>query len=226
MSVISGIMGANAATNAAQTTADANTANSDKALVQQKDLYNQEVARNKPFYDSGVTANANLGKMVNGGYSVQQSPAAQYELQQGSRSLNRNLAARGLLGSGNAAQRMSELSGGVAAKDYNDQYSRLLDQVKIGTGASASAGASSNTLSNAIGQNSQQVQNSNNQLGQSRAALYSGAGGVTTSMANTGINAYRSGLFNTAAGGATADATISAGGAAADANVADYMAAL
>lgn len=171
-----------------------NTANS--ALSQQKDIYEQEVARNKPFYDTGVTANANLDKMVNGGYDIKESPAAQYSLREGTKSLNRQLAARGLLGSGNAAQRLSELSSGVAANDYNQQYSRLLDQVKIGTGASASAGAASQTLSGAVGQNSTAVQNAQNQSGQARAALYAGQSGATMNAINTGINAYRSGLFN------------------------------
>jgi len=190
-------------------------------LAQQKDLYNQDIARNKPFYDTGVSANANLDKMVNGGYDMNQSPAAQYELTQGTKSLNRQLAARGLLGSGNASQRLAELSSGVAANDYNQQYSRLLDQVKIGTGASASAGASSSTLgsqigqgaaslSGAVGQNSTAVQNAQYQAGQGRAALYGGQSGATMGMANLGLNAYRSGLFS---GSGAPGTTYDAGGA-------------
>jgi hypothetical protein len=212
-SVGGAIDASNAQTDAAK--ANAATANQSLAvqqqintdnLNQQKDLYNQDVARNKPFYDTGVTANANLDKMVNGGYNVQQSPAAQYALKQGTKSLNRNLAARGLLGSGNAAQRLSELSSGVAANDYNQQYSRLLDQVKIGTGASASTGAASQTLGGQIGQNSANMTNAvgtnslanqqaQYQAGQGRASLYSGLGGLPMSAASLGINASRAGLL-------------------------------
>lgn len=191
MSVVSGILGANAATDAANTTAQANISTADKTLAQQQKMYDDQIAREKPFYDTGVTANANLDKMVNGGYDIKQSPAAQYQLTQGTKSLNRQLAARGLLGSGNAAQRLGELSSGVAANDYNQQYSRLLDQVKIGTGASASAGAASSTLSNQMGQNSLAVQNAQTAQGQARASLYSGMGGLTSNAVNTGINAYR-----------------------------------
>jgi len=183
-----------------QKATDANTDVANKALAQQKDIYDQEVARNKPFYDTGVNANANLDKMVNGGYDIKSSPAAQYELTQGTKSLNRQLAARGLLGSGNAAQRLSELSSGVAANDYSQQYSRLLDQVKIGTGASASAGAASSTLSNQVGQNAQAVQQNNTQGAAARAGLYSGINSNNINTVNTGINAMRSGLFNGSSG--------------------------
>jgi hypothetical protein len=185
---------------------DATQANKDvsaQTLAFQKQIHDEDIARNKPFYDTGVSANANIDKMTHGGYDMQESPAAQYELQQGTRSLNRQLAARGLLGSGNAAQRLSELSSGVAAKDYNDQYSRLLDQVKIGTGASASAGASSNTLSSAVGQNATNQTAANTASGNARAALYSGMGGASSSAAGTALNAYK--LYqNSGNGGAAA----------------------
>jgi len=196
MSVVSGIMGANAQEDAAEQ----NSETADKGMALQEKLYNSEIERNKPFYNSGVKGVIELDKMINGGYEMKESPAAKYELTQGTKSLNRQLAARGLLGSGNAAQRLSELSSGIAANDYDKQFSRLLDQVKIGTGASAAAGASSSTLSNAIGQNSAAVQANNTQAGQARAALYSGIGGTGVSAVNTGINAYRSGLFDSNSG--------------------------
>jgi len=187
---------ANTAAKAQTDAAKTNSATADRALQQQKDIYDQEVARNKPFYDSGVTGVINLNKMVNGGYAMEESPAAKYQLTQGTKSLNRQLSARGLLGSGNASQRLAELSSGIAANDYDKQYSRLLDQVKIGTGASASAGAASQTLSNAIGQNSAAVQQNTTQSGAARAALYSGLSGANAQAMGTGLNAYRSGLFS------------------------------
>jgi hypothetical protein len=219
MSVVSGIMGANAQSDAANTAANsASQTNSsqeriaNQALGQQKDLYNQDIARNKPFYDQGVNALGNLNKMVNGGYDMKESPAAQYVLTQGTKGLNRQLAARGLLGSGNAAQRLGELSSGVAASDYSNQYSRLLDQIKIGTGASAAAGASSGTMSGAIGQNASALsgalgtnglaqQNAAYANGNARASLYGGIGQTGVNAVNTGINAYRSGMYNSGGGG-------------------------
>lgn len=218
MSVVSGIMGANAQSNAADSAANSATQTNasqeriaNRALSQQQDIYNQDIARNKPFYDTGIAANANLNKMVNGGYDMKESPAARYALTQGTKGLNRQLAARGLLGSGNAAQGLGELSSGVAASDYSNQYSRLLDQIKIGTGASAAAGASSGTMSGAIGQNASALsgalganslaqQNAAYASGNARASLYGGIGQTGVNAVNTGINAYRSGLFNSSGG--------------------------
>jgi len=192
---------ASKAANAQTHAADQATATADKALAQQQKIYDEAVARNKPFYDSGVSANAQLGKMVNGGYNMQESPAAQYQLTQGTRSLNRQLAARGLLGGGNASQKLAELSSGIAANDYNQQYGRLLDQVKIGTGASAASGSASQAFGNQVGQNSTAVQNNQNNAGQARASLYAGQSGASMGMANIGLNAYRSGLFSGGGGG-------------------------
>jgi hypothetical protein len=207
MSIVSGTLGAVMGSNAQDNATEANNRNSAAALAQQKQMYDEQIAREKPFYDTGVKANSSLDKMVNGGYDMKESPAAQYELTQGTKSLNRQLAARGLLGSGNAAERLSELSSGVAAKDYQDQYARLLDQVKIGTGASASAGAASNTMSQNIG-NASAMQQQNNTMGaQARASLYSGMGGASAQAANVGINAYRSGLFSSGAGSGAAAGT-------------------
>jgi hypothetical protein len=185
-----GTIGANKAASATTDAANTNLQGTNATLAQQKDIYNQDVARNKPFYDTGVAANANLDKMVNGGYNMSESPAAQYELQQGTKSLNRQLAARGLLGSGNASQRLAELSSGVAASDYNNQYNRLLDQVKIGTGASASAGNAGNQMSNNLSNANAANSASNTAAGAGRAALYSGYGGLVNNTVSTGINAY------------------------------------
>jgi hypothetical protein len=191
MSLISGSMGAVMGSNAQNNATDAQSKSAADALAQQRDLYNQDVARNKPFYDNGVKANSSLDKMVNGNYDMNESPSARFQLAQGTKSLNSQLSARGLLGSGNAAQRMAELSSGIAASDYDKQYSRLLDQVKIGTGASAAAGASSNTLSQNIGNSAAQQQAAIGAAGANRAALYSGLGAQSGNAVGNGLNAYK-----------------------------------
>lgn len=171
-----------AADQQAQTAAD--------TLALQKEMYDADVERNRPFYELGVEALPTMRSMVSGNYNMQESPAARYELQQGTRSLNRQLQARGLLGGGNAAMRLAELSSGIAAKDYNDQYNRLLDQIKVGTGASASMGQSSGNYNSAIGQYGQTVGNAQAQSGQARAALYAGQAGQLNNTINTGINTF------------------------------------
>lgn len=191
--VVGGVVASSSASKAADAQTSAANAQSDTAartLALQKEIYEADVARNKPFYDMGVNALPALQNAVTGTYNIKASPAAQYELTQGTKTLNRQLAARGLLGSGNAAQRLGELSSSVAAKDYNDQYNRLLDQVKIGTGASATTGQSSSTYNSAVGQAGAATAAAQGSEGNARAALYSGLGGVAQSAISTGINGY------------------------------------
>jgi len=185
-----GMYSANKSASATKSAANQQAATASDTLTAQKELYDADVARNKPFYDLGVGSIPTMQSMVSGNYNMNQSPAARYELQQGSKTLNRQLAARGLVGSGNASQRFAELSAGVAAKDYNDQYNRILDQIKIGTGASAQTGQSSSTYNSAVGQYGANVANAQGQAGQARASLYAGMGGLANNAVSTGVNAY------------------------------------
>jgi hypothetical protein len=203
-SVVSGIIGANQAAGAAAGGAQAQVDIAEAQMRQdmliyqdQMRRYEQQIKRNEPYYKMGIKAISPIEKMVYGGYNMKQSPAAQYSLKQGSKSLNRQLAARGLLGSGNAATRLSELSSGIAAGDYNDQYQRLLDQIKVGTGASAQAGNTTAGMGNAANMLSQATQNASGNMinavgnaANARASLYSGYGAAANSAINTGLNTY------------------------------------
>jgi hypothetical protein len=173
MSVISGIMGAEATRSAANTAADAQntaTAVADKNYMQQREDF-------MPFYNVGVEAIPDYKKMLRGEYDMKESPAASYELMKGTRAMNRALASRGLSGSGNAAQRLTELNQGIAAKDWQNQYSRILDALKLGTGASASMGAASNANTGAAQTAATNLGNIAQQQGANQASLYSGISG-------------------------------------------------
>lgn len=128
-------------------------------MMMMKKMYDEQMARTQPFYEQGVSSLEDYAKMLKGGYDMKESPAAQYELEQGTKAMNRQLAARGMSGGGIAARRLAELSGGVAARDWQNQYSRLVDSLKLGTGAANSMNQSSqnymgsarNTLSDLAG---------------------------------------------------------------------------
>jgi len=206
--VVGGVVASSSASKAAKASTNAakqQAATATETLALQKEMYDADVARNKPFYDLGVGSIPAMQSMVSGNYDPEQSPAARYELQQGSKSLNRQLAARGLLGSGNASQRYAELATGVAAKDYNDQYNRILDQIKVGTGASAQTGQSSANYNSSIGQWGSNTSNAQGQAGQAKASLYAGQAGLVNNTISTGINAYNAlgGSSNTAYNGNT-----------------------
>jgi glutamine cyclotransferase len=122
---ISGIAGANATKDAAEQSAMAIYA----ALKLQKEMYDKDIARQEPFYNQGIESLDDYLKMLRGGYDMKESPAAQYELQQGTKALNRQMAARGILGGGTAANRLGELSAGIGARDWQNQYARLVEQL-------------------------------------------------------------------------------------------------
>jgi hypothetical protein len=191
-SIAGGLAGANATEKAADTAANAQ--NNATAVADKN--YQQTRTDFMPFYNVGVNAIPDFEKMLRGEYDMKESPAAKYQLQQATKAMNRNLAARGLSGSGNAVQRLTELNQSVAANDWNNQYNRILDALKLGTGASASmgnAGQANVTANQAGAVNLGQI--ATNQ-GANQASLYSGISGALSNAAATGLNAYKT--FNPA----------------------------
>lgn len=184
------------------------------ALMEQQRQYEDQKARFQPFYETGTGALEDYNKMLHGGYDMQESPAAQYQLQQGTKAMNRSLAARGLSGSGNAVNRLTELNSSIAASDWSNQYNRLLDGIKIGTGAAASAGqagqnyanAMSNTASN-LGNMYQNQANSLNSIYQNAASSLSnnamGIASVGTKAGWWGGSGSDSGFNGTTSDGST-----------------------
>jgi hypothetical protein len=132
-------------------------------------------------------------------YNPAVSPAAKYAETSGLRTLNRQLAGRGMLGGGGAALKAGELSAGVAANDWDKGYGRLLDLVKIGSGASAAAGTASQqqgtNLSN-IYQN-QGVTQAGLDLtgGQNTSNFYKGLGQLPFQGLNTMLTGRQTGVW-------------------------------
>jgi len=198
MSVVSGtvgaIMGSNATENAAEQAASAQQSSTAAQVALAREQMKQAREDFAPYKAVGDRAVGDYEKMLHGGYDMQESPAAKYQLAQGTKALNRSLASRGLSGSGNAAQRISDLNSSVAASDWNNQYNRLSDALKLGTGASAAMGSAANsaagTMANAYSNQGNALSNIYQQQGQDRASLYSGLGGMTSKAAAQGMAAY------------------------------------
>jgi hypothetical protein len=191
MSVVSGIVGAIAGSDATRSAANTAADAQNTATAQAKELYQAEVERMSPFYEAGKAQLPTYQRMLSGDYSMKESPAAQYQLEKGTKAMNRALASRGLSGSGNAAQRLTELNQSVASSDWNAQYSRILDALKLGTGASASMGAASNTFGNQSQTAATNLGNIAQQQGANQASLYSGMAGQGMNAAALGIKGYQ-----------------------------------
>ena len=138
-------------------------------------------------------------------WNYEQSPAYQAKYTLGMQELNKQLQARGLAPSAIGGNRATDLSRRLTADDYNaerayalgnrqdlykskysenaDRYNRLLDQVKMATGASSSMGQAGNQYANSVGQSAMQA-------GQARAGFYSGLPGAAMNGVSTGLKAY------------------------------------
>jgi hypothetical protein len=229
MSLISGTIAAFKGSAATTEAADTAAAAQDRATQVSNEQFNKQVELNQPFYEIGKANLPAFQSMISGNYDMKESPAAQYQLTKGTKAMNRALASRGLSGSGNAAQRLTELNQSVAASDWQAQYQRITDALKLGTGASASMGSAGQNLTSSTQAGAQNLGNIAMQQGQNQASLYSGLGGLTSNAAATGLRAAdlynRWGTTNTAANAAANNWTTGEGAAAA-ANLPEYAAAL
>jgi hypothetical protein len=73
---------------------------------------------------------------------------------------------------------MARGTGQIAGQDYMNSYSRILDALKIGTGASGAAGAAGQQFSGQIGQSGANAMDITLDAGQSSANLWRGLGQV------------------------------------------------
>lgn len=197
MSFLSGTIAAFTGPSATENAANTAAAAQNNATDIANQNFQKQIELNQPFYEAGKSAIPAFQSMLNGTYDMKQSPAAQWQLQQGTQALNRAMAARGLSGSGNAVNRLTELNKSVAASDWNNQYSRILDALKLGTGASSSMGSASNTNTAANQTAAQNLGQIATNEGNNQASLYAGLGGQTSNAAALGLKAYQ--LYNTPA---------------------------
>lgn len=139
-----------------------------KATKEARRQYDLTTESFRPYTEVGTNALDDYQKMLYGGYDMQESPAAQYQLTQGTKAMNRALASRGLSGSGSAVNRLTELNSSIAATDWSNQYNRLLDAINIGTSASAKTASAGgqyvNQLSQAATQTGDNAYNEANSL--------------------------------------------------------------
>lgn len=177
---------ASAAKEAAQTTA----ASTDAATNLQRKIYEESVARQKPFYEAGVNALPGyLSGIQKGGELVagptmaqlQFDPGYGFRLQEGIKALDRSAAARGGLLGGNQLRGLTEYGQGLASQEYGNAYNRFIGE----------QATRRNALAGLVGQG-QTTANTINTAGQNYAA---NAGNLAmnqaTNQANAGLVASR-----------------------------------
>ncbi len=219
-SVLSGVMGANAARSAASAQSDAATRASDAQLAatresnaMQQKMYDEKVARQDPYLQAGNTALSQLqGGMQPGGQFTQNfapsdlamDPSYKWRLQQGTQNLNASAAARGMLGSGQNLKDVMNYGQDAASQEYGnaynryrtnreDLYSKLSGLTQMGQNTAADVGTSGMNMAGAMGANTMQGTHQSNDWLTSGAGAY-GAGQIGSANAIGG--ALNSGLGN------------------------------
>lgn len=183
-SLLSGKMQGDAADRAARTTAAA----TDRATELQKQMYEEGVIRQKPFYEAGVNA---LPELVQASRytpfdydTYQQDPGVAFRLKTGIDALNRSAAARGGMLSGNALRGALEYGQELGSQEYTNAFNRYQTERQ----------ARLNPLQSLTGMG----QTTANTLGNAGANYATGAGGL---MVNQGVNAANAGLVGARAMG-------------------------
>jgi len=143
--LIGSSMSSRAAKSAAQTSAQS----ADRATELQQRMYEESVARQQPFLQTGTEFFNRLAAVQRGGPEaqnfLQMDPGYQFRFREGLRALDRQAAARAGLQSGAALKAAQGYGQDLASQEYGAAYNRLASMANVGPQA---AGVMSN-----LGQN-------------------------------------------------------------------------
>jgi len=202
----SSLIGANAAGKAASTQADA----ANRAADLQYKQYQEDVARQKPFYDVGVNALPELVAASKytpfGMQQFQQDPGYGFRLKEGQQALDRQAAARGGLISGGALKAAQRYGQEMGSQEYTNAFNRyqaerqarlgpLQAMTGMGQTTAQQIGAAGQNMAGNVGEAYQGAANA-------RASGYVGGANALTSGLGTYLN-YRQGsnMVNAMRGG-------------------------
>ena len=135
-------MSGDAAKSAARTTAES----ADKATELQRQVYEESVARQQPFLQTGTEFFNRLAALQRGGPEapmnfLQMDPGYGFRLGEGLKALERSAAARGGLMSGATGKALTRYGQDLASQEYGNAYNRLASLANVGPQA---AGVMSN----------------------------------------------------------------------------------
>jgi hypothetical protein len=183
----SAIIGADASRRASNTQADA----ANRAADLQYKQYQEDVVRQKPFYDVGVNALPELVAASKytpfGMQQFQQDPGYAFRLKEGQQALDRQAAARGGLISGGALKAAARYGQEMGSQEYTNAFNRYQAERQARLNPLQSLTGMGQTTAQQIGAaGSNMASNVGNAMGSAAAARASGYVG--------GANALTSGL--------------------------------
>jgi len=143
------LIGSGLSASAAKSAAGESAAAADRATQLQQKIYEESVARQQPFLQTGTEFFNRLAAVQRGGPEAQQflqmDPGYQFRLSEGLKALDRQAAARGGLISGGALKAAQRYGQDLGSQEFGAAYNRLASMANVGPQA---AGVMSN-----LGQN-------------------------------------------------------------------------
>lgn len=137
--IVGGVLGANAAGNAASAEVQGakeaqglEYQNQQDALNMQKGVWSGTQSAESPYQSLGSTSANSLRDLLSKGFSapnpndVASTPEYQFALGQGTNAIDQNAAANGTLMSGNTGVALQKYGQGLASTTYNDAYQHAL----------------------------------------------------------------------------------------------------
>lgn len=121
--------------------------------------------------------------------AIDASPLYQFQLDQGTKAINRQLASKGLSGSGQGVKLLGDFIRGLGAEESDRQYGRLFNLFGTGAGAASQS-------SNLLAAFAPQIAQTQLQAGQAQSQGILGAGEATANMIAGTTNAVTSGMGN------------------------------
>jgi hypothetical protein len=144
------LLGARMAGRSAEKAANTEAAQQQRALDLQERMYEEGVARQQPFLQTGTEFFNRLAALQRGGPGaaqefLQMDPGYGFRLSEGLKALERGAAARGGLVSGAALKAAQRYGQDVASQEFGQAYNRLAGLAQIGPSAAG--------VMNTLGQN-------------------------------------------------------------------------
>jgi hypothetical protein len=172
------LIGSGLSASAAKSAAGESAAAADRATQLQQRMYEESVARQQPFLQTGTEMFNRLAALQRGGPEaqnfLQMDPGYQFRLSEGMKALDRQAAARGGLISGGALRAAQRYGQDLGSQEFGAAYNRLASMANVGPQA---AGVMSNLGQNYatnVGNIYQQQGNTAANAALARGSAYSG----------------------------------------------------
>lgn len=191
--LVGGYLSSQASQNAANTQANS-AAN---ATAAQQAALDQQIALNKPFYDTGVNANRELSNQspyTPAAFNFQADPGYAFTLAEGNKQMNATAAARGGLISGNALTAGQKYGQGLGSTYYQQAYNNYLANNAQNLQAYNTNTANKQFLANQGQSSANNTANSIGNFGNAAAANTIGAGNALAAGQVGSANAYNNAI--------------------------------